>query len=102
LETGTSNLFFINNKKVFIPKKNYYQGNTYKFFRSKLDKIVKKNILVQELKNYDEIILVGSGKGVASVRTINQINWKRKSLKHFKIFSSYYKKAIKKCSPYKF
>ena len=30
--------------------------------------------------NYDEILLVGSGKGVASVKMIKQINWKRKNL----------------------
>ena len=29
LETGTSNLLFIKNDKIFTPKKNYYQGNTY-------------------------------------------------------------------------
>ena len=40
-----------------------------------------KDILVKDLKNYDEILLVGSGKGVASVKMIKQINWKRKNLK---------------------
>ena len=102
LETGTSNLLFIKDKKVFTPKKNYYQGNTYKFFRSKIKKIIKKDILVKELKKYDEIILIGSGKGVASVKTINQINWKRKSLKHFKIYLNFYKTALSKCVLYKF
>ena len=33
-ETGTSNLLFIKDKKFFTPKKDYYEGNTYKFFRS--------------------------------------------------------------------
>ena len=37
--------------------------------------------LIKDLKNYDEILLIGSGKGVASVKTILQIGWKRKSLK---------------------
>ena len=102
LETGTSNLLFIKDRKVFTPKKNYYQGNTYKYFKSKIKRIVKKDIFVQELDKYEEIILIGSGKGVASVKTINQINWRRKSLKHFKIFSNYYKTAIKGCRLYKF
>ena len=102
METGTSNLLFIKDERVFTPKNNYYQGNTYKFFKSKIRKIIKKDILVKDLKNFDEILLIGSGKGVASVKTINQIKWKRNSLKYYRIFLSHYKKAIKKCSKYKF
>ena len=102
LESGTSNLLFIKDKKVFTPKKDYYEGNTYKFFRTKIKKIIKKDILIKELKNFDEILLVGSGKGVASVKTIKQIGWKRKNLSQFKIFSRYYTLATKKCKLYKF
>ena len=102
LETGTSNLLFIKGKKVFIPKKDYYEGNTYKFFKTKIKRIIKKDILVHELKKYDEIILIGSGKGVTSVKTIKQIGWKRKNLIQYKIFSKYYLSAIKKCNLYKF
>ena len=101
-ETGTSNLLFIKNKKIFTPKKDYYEGNTYKFFKSKVKRIIKKDILVKDLKNYDEILLVGSGKGVASVKMIKQINWKRKNLKVFKLFSKYYISEIKRCNKYKF
>ena len=54
-----------------------------------------------KLHEYDEIILIGSGKGVASVNTIKDIKWKRRSLKYFKIFSNFYKTEIKKCSIYK-
>jgi len=42
LETGTSNLLFIKDNKVFTPKKNYYEGNTYKYFKSKVKRIIKK------------------------------------------------------------
>ena len=102
LETGTSNLLFIKRKKVFIPKKDYYEGNTYKFFKTKIKKMIKKDILVKDLKKYDEIILIGSGKGVTSVNTIKQIGWKRKNLKQYKIFSKYYLSVIKKCNLYRF
>merc|ERR1711991_641399 len=80
LETGTSNLLFVKDQKFFTPKKDYYEGNTYKFFKTKIRKIIKKDILLKEIKNYDEILLIGSGKGVASVRTINEIKRKRKNL----------------------
>ena len=102
LETRTSNLLFVKDKKFFTPKKDYYEGNTYKFFKTKIKKIIKKDILVNELKKYDEIILIGSGKGVTSVKTIKQIGWKRKNLIQYKIFSKYYLSAIKKCNLYKF
>ena len=102
LETGTSNLLFVKKQKIFTPIKNYYEGNTYKFFKSKVKKISRKDILIKDLNNFEEIILIGSGKGVASVKSIKEINWKRKSLSKFKVFSKYYRKAVKKCNNYKF
>ena len=92
LETGTSNLLFVKNQKFFTPKKDYYEGNTYKFFKTKIKKIIKKDILLKEIKNYDEILLIGSGKGVTSVRTINELKWKRKNLKN----SSFYQNNMMK------
>ena len=102
LETGTSNLLFIKDNKVFTPKKNYYEGNTFKYFKSKIKKIIKKDVLLKEIKDYDEILLIGSGKGVASVKTIKQLGWKRKNLNQFKIFSKHYRSAISNCKLYKF
>ena len=96
-ETGTSNLLFVKNDKVFSPPNKFYKGITYKFFRSKIKKILKKDISVNSLKEFDEIILIGSGKGVASVKSINQIKWKRKSLKFYNILSRHYKFAVKSC-----
>jgi branched-subunit amino acid aminotransferase/4-amino-4-deoxychorismate lyase len=101
-ETGTSNLLFIKNQKVFTPKNDYYEGNTYKFFKNKIKKITKKDIFLKDLHDYDEILLIGSGKGVTSVKTIKEINWKRKNLNYFKILSKYYNLAIKNCNSYKF
>ena len=102
LETGTSNLLFIKNKKVYSPKINFYEGNTYKFFDSKIKRIYKKDILIKELHDYDEILLIGSGKGVISVKTIKEIGWKRKSLNQYKIFAKYYRSAITECNYHKF
>ena len=99
-ETGTSNLLFIKNNKIYSPINKFYKGITYKFFKSKIKNIIKKDINVNSLKEFDEIILIGSGKGVASVKTINQIKWKRKSLKFYNIFSRHYKSAIINCKRY--
>ncbi len=100
-ETGTSNLLFVKNNKVFSPINKFYKGITYRFFRAKIKKIIKKDILVNSLKEFDEIILIGSGKGVASVKTINQIKWKRKNLKFYNILSRHYKSAVSNCKRFK-
>ena len=54
------------------------------------------------LGDYEEILLIGSGKGVASVKNIKQIGWKRKKLDQYKIFSKYYNLAINRSNLYKF
>jgi 4-amino-4-deoxychorismate lyase len=100
-ESGTSNILFIKNNMVFSPINRIYRGITYNFFKRRLKKIIKKDILIKSLHDYDEIILIGSGKGVTSVNSINDIKWKRKSLKNYKILSNYYKSEIKKCIIYK-
>jgi len=101
LESGTSNMLFIKENKIYSPSKNIYKGVTYNFFKKKLNKIFNKEILVNSLNDYDEILLIGSGKAVTSVETIKEINWKRKDLKYYKILSSFYKKEILKCPIYK-
>ena len=102
LETGTANLLFTKGKKIYSPKKDYYPGITLKYFKTKIKKIIKKDILLKELKFYDEIILIGSGKGVASVKTINQVGWERKKLENYRLFSNYYKVAIRNCNSLRF
>ena len=102
LETGTSNLLFIKQNKIYTPTKGYYEGNTFKFFKSRIKNVIKKDIFVKDLKSYDEILLVGSGKGIASIKTIKQIGWKRKGLKKFRILSKYYNSITNKCRLHKF
>ena len=95
LETGTSNLLFVSKNKIFSPINKFYKGTNLRFYEKKI-KIIKKNILLNDLNNYDEIILVGSGKGVVSVKSIEKTNWKRKSLKIYKSINKLLKLEIKK------
>jgi len=78
LETGTSNLVFVKNGKIFSPKKNCYFGNTLKFISKKV-KINFKDISIKEINDYEEIILIGSGKGVMSVSKIDELKWKSRN-----------------------
>ena len=102
LETGTSNILFVKDEEIFTPKKGYYEGNTYKFFKTKIKKIKKKDILIKDLKKYDEILLIGSGKGVTSVKRIKEIKWKRKNLRKFRFLLRHYNNVINKCNSYRF
>ena len=89
LETGTSNLLFVYKKKIYSPKSNYYKGTNIKFYEKKF-RIIKKDIYLKDIKQFEEIILVGSGKGVVSVNFIEGYNWKRKSKETFnKIFKTF-------------
>ena len=100
LESGTSNLLFVKNNKIYSPINNFYKGTTLKFFTKKLKKIKKRNIFIDSLKSYDEIIVIGSGKGVVSVNSIEKPFWKRKSLKFYRILSKIYQQAVTNCPRY--
>ena len=100
LESGTSNIFFIKNNNVYSPSKMIYKGVTYNFFKKMLGKIINKDIPINTLNEYEEILLIGSGKGVTSVETINDIKWKRKSLKFYKKLTNFYQKEISSCLKY--
>ncbi len=100
LESGTSNLLFIKKNTIYSPIKNYYKGTTLKFFISKIKNIKKKNIFIDSLNQFDEILLIGSGKGVVSVSSIEKAFWKRKSLKNYRILSKIYQQAVLKCPRY--
>ena len=100
LESGTSNLLFIKKNKIYSPINNFYKGTTLKFFKKKLKKIKKRNIFIDSLESYDEIIVIGSGKGVVSVNSIEKPFWKRKSLKNYRILSKIYQQAVTNCPRY--
>ena len=100
LESGTSNLLFIKKNKIYSPIDNFYRGTTLKFFTKKIKKIKKRNIFVDSLNDYDEIIVIGSGKGVVSVSSIEKPFWKRKSLKNYRNLSKIYQLAVTNCPRY--
>jgi branched-subunit amino acid aminotransferase/4-amino-4-deoxychorismate lyase len=100
LESGTSNLLFVQKNKIYSPINNFYMGTTLKFFTKKL-KIKKRNIFIDTLNNYDEIIVVGSGKGVVSVNSIENTKWRKKSIKFYKILLNIYNVEISKSAVYR-
>ena len=100
LESGSSNLLFIKRNKIYSPINSFYKGTTLKFFTKKIKNLKKINIFVDSLNDYDEIIVIGSGKGVVSVSSIEKPFWKRKSLKSYRNLSKIYQLAVTNCPRY--
>tara|TARA_B110000438_G_scaffold215252_1_gene207564 strand:- start:796 stop:1569 length:774 start_codon:yes stop_codon:yes gene_type:complete len=100
LESATSNILFIKKNKIYSPVNKFYRGITLKFLEKKVKRIIKKNILINTLHTFDEIILVGSGKGVVSINNIYNLNWSRKSSKIYGHLLRIYKKAVTNCPRY--
>jgi branched-subunit amino acid aminotransferase/4-amino-4-deoxychorismate lyase len=80
LEGCTTNIIFVKNKKLYLPKGKYYFGTTLQFIiRHTKRRIFKKKINLKDLLLFDEILLVGSGKGVMQLQNIPQAEWSSKS-----------------------
>ena len=97
LESATSNILFVSNNKIYSPINKFYKGITLKFFEKKISKIIKKNIFIKSLHEYDEIILIGSGKGVVSIKNIEKFNWNKKSSKTYRYLLKIYQEAVTNC-----
>ena len=96
LEGSTTNLIMIKNNQMIMPTGNYYKGVTMNFFIKRFKNKCKfKSITFEDLLSADEIILIGSGKGVVKVSSIPQIKWFSSSSKMFKRLSSIYKAQLK-------
>ena len=98
LEGSTTNLIMTKNDQMIMPTGNYYKGITMNFFLKKFKNKFKfkfKSITFADLLLADEIILVGSGKGVIKVSSIPEIKWFCSSSKMFKRFSSIYEAQLK-------
>ena len=86
---------FIKDNKYYSPIRKFYRGVNLKFFEKQF-KIKKTNININKLNQYEEILLIGSGKGVSTVSSIKEKNWNRKKYKYYETFVSKYKIQILK------
>ena len=95
LEGCTTNILCIRNKTIYFPKNNFYKGTTMNYLLRNTKRAHKKiNISIHELPTFDEIILVGSGKGVISLKLIKNIDWKPKSNLIYKELLNIYNKLL--------
>ena len=97
LEGCTTNFILVKKNKLYIPKNNYYFGITLKFIKKhNKRKIFKKDIFIKDLSLADEILLVGSGKGIVKISSIPQIMWNNKSNAIFNELQDLYNSYINK------
>jgi len=95
LEGCTTNIICIYKKIIYMPSKNYYMGVTMKYLlRNTKRKIKKIDISIKNLSKYEEILLIGSGKGVVNLKSIPEINWISKSDLIYKELKSLYKNIL--------
>ena len=88
-------IVLLHRQKRPIPIKNYYKGITVSYLLNLTKREIKKtNIFVNDIYKYEEILLIGSGKGVVSVSSIPQINWKSQSDLVYKEFKYLYEKLL--------
>lgn len=99
LETATANILFVKNNILYSPKDHFYKGITIKYL-NKMVNIKYTDIPLKNLYDYDEIILVGSGKGIVSLSKVEGHSWRRRSTKNYKILKNLYNKAVTKCPLY--
>ena len=97
LEGSTTNIICVKDNRLFIPRTSYYYGITLEYLIKKLPfKVHKKDINVKNLDEFTELLLVGSGKGVVSISSIQKLNWYRSSMKIYNfLFKKYSKLLIK-------
>jgi len=100
LESATCNILFVSNNKIYSPINKFYKGITFNFFKNNVKKIIKKNIFIHSLNIYEEIILIGSGKGVVSINSIEKFKWSRKSSKTYRYLFKMYQEAVTNCPRY--
>ena len=97
LEGCTTNIICVKNKKLYIPVNNYYNGITLRFIKKySKRKFLKENIPIEKLKLFDEILLVGSGKGIVALKNIPQIKWKNKTQIIYKELQQLYKSILER------
>lgn len=95
LEGSTTNIIFAIDNKLVIPKQFYYYGITLTYLINKFKNIIqKKDITISSISNFTEIILVGSGKGVVSLSSIEELNWNRSSKKMYNLVNQKYLKLL--------
>ncbi len=96
-ETATSNLIFVGENFLVIPEKNILQGVVLGQILPKLSEnyeIIRSTPTDQEIYKFKEILLCGTGRGVAPLASLPELEWSSTSDNIFKRIRMLYEQLI--------
>lgn len=100
-ETATSNLIFARQKTLIIPDKYVLNGivlqNLLPFLRNRYS-VIHALPKDREISSFDEIILCGTGRGVAPLTSLTELGWSSGGNEIFSTIRNHYEEIIKSAS----
>lgn len=96
-ESATSNLIFVNENKLIIPEKRILQGIILRQLLPLLNNtfsIIRGSPVDQDISQFQEILLCGTGRGVAPLQKLSELGWKSQSNDTFSIIRNFYDKLV--------
>lgn len=100
-ETATSNLIFASGEKLVIPEKWVLNG----IVLQKLLPFLEKRFAVtraipkdQDISSFDEIILCGTGRGVAPLTVLSELGWRSQGNAVFSEIRTHYEELLRSSS----
>jgi hypothetical protein len=81
-ESATANLIFVQGNNLIIPEKRILQGITLRHLISRLQdsfSIIRSSPLDQDISQFDEVLLCGTGRGVAPLTSLPELGWSSRS-----------------------
>ena len=96
-ESATSNLIFAQGNELLIPEKFILQGivlNKLIPFLTSEFSVTRGTPLEQEVRDFDEIILCGTGRGVAPLTALPELGWTSRNNQVFQKARSQYQELV--------
>lgn len=96
-ETATSNLIFAQGEKLIIPEKRILKGIVLQKLlpflvdRYAVTRGIPKD---QDISSFNEIILCGTGRGVAPLSSLSEVGWSSRGNEIFSVIRSHYEEMI--------
>ncbi len=96
-ESATANIIFVNDNQLIIPEKRILQGIVLNQLLPHLKdsfSITRSAPKDQDIAQFNEILLCGTGRGVAPMKELSELGWKTRSDSAFKKIRSIYENLI--------
>jgi len=96
-ESATANLIFAQGNNLMIPEKRILQGITLRHLIPQLldsFSITRSSPLDQDISQFDEVLLCGTGRGIAPLTALPELGWSSRSNDIFKEIRLIYEQLI--------